>query len=271
MDVVAELNKDVVTEFPLDQAVGKLQPGLYLIAAKPWTAPKPAGAEQENVDQLATQWMVISDLGLTTLSGDDGIHAIVRSLSTAAPLAGVELRLIARNNEVLATKTTDAQGRVDFDPGLNRGTGGAAPGVLVATLADDYGFLNLTQGPFDLTDRGVAGRDAPATLDAFLYTERGVYRSGETVYVAALLRDAKGAAKSGLPLTLVVKRPDGVEYKRAASRTRASAAGRSACRSRPRRWRGPGRSTPSPIPRRRRSAMRNSCWKTMFRSGSTIS
>jgi uncharacterized protein YfaS (alpha-2-macroglobulin family) len=214
MDVAAELNKDVVTEFPLDQAVAKLQPGLYLVAAKPWAPPKPAGAEEESIDQLATQWMVISDLGLTTLSGDDGLHALVRSLSTAAPLAGVELRLIAKNNEVLASKTTGADGRADFDPGLTRGDGGAAPNVLVATLGDDYGFLSLTQAAFDLTDRGVSGRDAPAALDAFLYTERGVYRSGETVYVAALLRDAKGVAKTGVPLTLVVKRPDGVEYKR---------------------------------------------------------
>ena len=124
-------------------------------------------------------------------------------------------RLVARNNEVLATKTTGADGRVDFDPGLSRGKGGSAPGLLVATLADDYGFLSLAQNAFDLTDRGVTGRDPPAALDAFLYTERGVYRSGETVFATALLRDAKGVAKSGLPLTLVVKRPDGVEYKRA--------------------------------------------------------
>ena len=48
-----------------------------------------------------------------------------------------------------------------------------------------------------------------------MFTERGVYRSGETVFVTALLRDAKGAAIGGLPLTLVVKRPDGVEYRRA--------------------------------------------------------
>ena len=46
---------------------------------------------------------------------------MARSLATAAPLAGVEMRLIARNNEVLATKTTGADGRVDFDPGLSRG------------------------------------------------------------------------------------------------------------------------------------------------------
>jgi uncharacterized protein YfaS (alpha-2-macroglobulin family) len=215
MDVASELNKDVVTDFPLDEAVGRLQPGLYLVTAEPWKAPKPEGSEAESVDQIATQWMVISDLGLSTLSGADGVHAFARSLSTAKPLAGVEMRLLAHNNEVLAVKTTDASGRVDFDPGLSRGTGGAAPALLVATLADDYGFLSLTQAAFDLTDRGVAGRDAPGPLDAFLYTERGVYRSGETVFIGALLRDAKGVAKTGVPITLVVKRPDGVEYKRA--------------------------------------------------------
>ena len=38
------------------------------------------------------------------------LSALVRSLATAAPLSGVELRLIARNNEVLATRRTDAAG-----------------------------------------------------------------------------------------------------------------------------------------------------------------
>jgi len=216
MDVASTLNKDVVTDFPLLQAVGKLQPGVYLVTARPWKgSTAPGSSSDEDESAVATQWMVVSDLGLSTLSGDDGIHASVRSLATAAALADVEVRLVARNNEVLASKKTGADGRVDFDPGLSRGPGGSAPGLLVATLADDYGFLNLQQSAFDLTDRGVGGRAPPAALDAFVYTERGVYRSGETVFVAALLRDAKGEAKGGLPLTLVVKRPDGVEYKRA--------------------------------------------------------
>jgi hypothetical protein len=83
-----------------------------------------------------------------------------------------------------------------------------------ASLAGDHGFLDLKQSPFDLTDRGVKGRVAPAALDAFLYTERGVYRSGETVHLTALLRDTAGRGVTGLPLTLIVKRPDGVEYRR---------------------------------------------------------
>ena len=54
-----------------------------------------------------------------------------------------------------------------------------------------------------------------AGLDAFVYTERGVYRSGETVQVTTLLRDGEGMAALDVPLTLVVERPDGVEYRRA--------------------------------------------------------
>src|SRR6202522_4007287 len=216
MDVASALNEDVVTDFPVLDAVGKLEPGVYVITARPWKgAANPADTSGDDSVQLAAQWMVVSDLGLTAISADDGVHALVQSLGSAGPLSGVEFRLIARNNEVLATKTTGADGRVDFDPGLSRGKGASA-GLLVATSgAGDYGFLNLVQNAFDLTDRGVSGRDAPGALDACLFTERGVYRSGETVYVTALLRDAKGVAKSGLPLTLVVKRPDGVEYRRA--------------------------------------------------------
>ncbi len=41
MDVASVLNKDVVTDFPLDQAAPKMAPGLYLITAKPWSPPSP--------------------------------------------------------------------------------------------------------------------------------------------------------------------------------------------------------------------------------------
>jgi alpha-2-macroglobulin len=216
MDVASALNQDVVTDFPVVDAVGKLEPGVYVVTARPWKGvASPTTPDADDSIQLAAQWMVVSDLGLTAISGDDGVHAIVQSLGSAGPLSGVEFRLIARNNEVLATKTTGPDGRVDFDPGLSRGKGGSAPGLLVATLAGDYNFLSLAQNAFDLSDRGVAGREPATGLDAFLYTERGVYRSGETVFATALLRDSKGVAKSGLPLTLVVKRPDGVEYRRA--------------------------------------------------------
>ena len=36
MDVASALNQDVVTDFPVLEAVGKLEPGVYVITARPW-------------------------------------------------------------------------------------------------------------------------------------------------------------------------------------------------------------------------------------------
>ncbi len=207
----APLNQDTTTAFPVDQAIGTLEPGVYVMTARP----KEPGAA-DDYDALATQWFIVSDLGVAAFSGHDGIHVFANSLATTDVVAGAEVRLIARNNEILATRKTDAAGHALFEAGLTRGEGGSSPALLTVTAGgSDYAFLSLKGNPFDLTDRGVAGRPAPAGADAFVYAERGVYRSGETVHLTALLRDPLGNAVAGAPLTLVVERPDGVEYRRA--------------------------------------------------------
>jgi alpha-2-macroglobulin len=215
LEAAPQLNAEVTTAFPVMEAVGQLDPGLYVMTARPGDAVSVAEEDEESYETVATQWFIVSDLGLTAFSGKDGIHVLVRSLASALPAAGIEVRLVARNNEVLAAKRTDNAGHIQFDPGFSRGTGGAAPGLLVAEDGKgDYGFLDLGSSAFDLSDRGVKGRAAPAALDAFVYSERGVYRSGETVFLTALLRDGAGVSVPSVPLTLVIKRPDGVEYKR---------------------------------------------------------
>ncbi|KQO85005.1 alpha-2-macroglobulin [Methylobacterium sp. Leaf90] len=212
----AETNREAVTAFPVLQAVGKLEPGLYLMLAKPTGTTDSSEDEYGGYETQATQWFVVSDLGLTAFKGRDGVHVFARSLASAKTVSGAEIRLVARNNDVLATAKTDGQGHAAFPAGLARGEGGLAPGLVVAQVGDDYGFLDLALGAFDLSDRGVKGRPAPGGAEAYVFPERGVYRSGETVQLTALLRDPQGAAVAGLPLTLVVKRPDGVEYRRAA-------------------------------------------------------
>ncbi|MDQ0394167.1 alpha-2-macroglobulin family protein [Labrys monachus] len=209
MDLPTPPNEDVTTAFPVDEALGKIDPGLYVMTAQ---AGDTAGDDDS---QLATQWFVVSDLGLSTLKGKDGLHVFLRSIATASPLAGVKVRLLARDNEILATATTGPDGAAAFDAGLTKGSDGQEPALVVASDdKNDYAFIDLTQQAFDLTDRGVAGRDPPGPADAFVYVERGVYRRGETVHAAVLLRDGNANAVNDVPVTLIVQRPDGVEYSR---------------------------------------------------------
>ncbi|WP_151718205.1 alpha-2-macroglobulin family protein [Gemmobacter serpentinus] len=206
--VAQEVNKDVTTRLPMGEALNGLQAGIYAVKASvPGVDPYAVPA--------AWQWFVVSDLGVTSLSGTDGLHVIVRSLSSADAKEGVTVELLSRTNNVLGTAVTDDKGYARFDAGLTRGTGGGAPAMLVAKQGEgDLAFLSLTDPEFDLSDRGVEGREAAGPIDVFLTTDRGAYRAGETVYATALTRDPQANAIEGLPLTAIFKRPDGVEYAR---------------------------------------------------------
>jgi uncharacterized protein YfaS (alpha-2-macroglobulin family) len=59
------LNQDVTTAFPVDQALGDLQPGIYVMTA----AAKDPRSDEDS--QLATQWFIISDLGFRQFAGFD--------------------------------------------------------------------------------------------------------------------------------------------------------------------------------------------------------
>src|ERR1700710_402055 len=161
------LNQDVITAFPVDQALGDLQPGVYVMTA---TAKGP-GSDGDDDGSLARPWFIVSDLGLTAFSGNDGIHVFVNSLASTEAIGKAEARLSARYKEILATPTTDDAGHVLFEAGLARGEGGLSPALLTVTSEKaDYAFLSLKTSAFDLTDRGVAGRIAPAGADALVHS-----------------------------------------------------------------------------------------------------
>ena len=209
IDIKPELNKEVVTSIPIDETMGQRKPGVYFLTAQPSTN----GPEDYNV--RATQWFVISDIGLTSFHGEEQMQVFARSLSSANAIDGVEVTLIARNNEVLGKSVSDANGMASFDAGLLRGTGGLVPTVITAKKgADEFVFLDVLKPGFDLSDRGVQGREAPKGVDVYAWSERGIYRAGESVHISALARNASARAIEDLPLTFVFTRPDGVEERR---------------------------------------------------------
>jgi alpha-2-macroglobulin len=199
-----EPNREQRIDLPLAERLQSL-PGVYVLNAR---LPRAEG-DDDDAGPSATQWVVVSDLGLTTYRGRDGLTVAVRGLRDAAPREGVQLQLLARNNSHLARASTDATGFARIPADALRGSGGQEPVMLLAATDDgDFNFLDVSRSPFDLSDRGVAGRAHPGPLDAFLYTERGVYRPGEPVNLGILLRDDAGAAAPPLPLTLRLLRPD---------------------------------------------------------------
>ncbi|WP_119169096.1 alpha-2-macroglobulin family protein [Algihabitans albus] len=208
-------NAEQTTLIPLDEMIGSRAPGVYVVVA----GVADPQAEDEPWTQQATQWLVVSDLGLSLFEGRDGLTVFARSFADARAESEVELQLVARNNRILGRAVTGPDGRAGFPAGLLRGEGGNRPAALYASTAGgDFTFVDL-QGPaLDLSERGIAGRPSPGAVDAFLTPERGIYRPGEAVHLTALLRRDSGLALPGQPLTLSVRRSDGVEAHRTIGR-----------------------------------------------------
>lgn len=200
-----ELNKTGITGLPIDKMIGKnLEPGVYVIEAR-------VADRSYDSNEYSSQALIVSDIGLSTYSGPDGLHVMARDLNTAKPMEGVLVTLVARNNRELKSGKTDNSGFVHFADSAINGIGGNMPAFLTASRnTKQFTVLNLRNESFDLSDRGAKGSDLNGPVSAYVFSERGIYRPGEIAHINALLRKENGEAEKEVPLTLMIYRPDGV-------------------------------------------------------------
>ncbi|MEM9705991.1 MAG: MG2 domain-containing protein, partial [Pseudomonadota bacterium] len=207
LDVTSQQNETATTVFALGAALPNLKPGAYFVRVR--DASKSADRRRP---AQAWRWIVYTDMAITTYSGVDGVDVFVRSIETARPVAGVELALIARNNDILARVVTNTEGRARFDGPVTRGSGVLAPRMIMAFgPQDDFAVNDLQRAPLDLSDRNVAGRSTPAAIEGYLYFDRGIYRPGETAHITGLLRDTNTLVSVDRAVTAIVYRPNGAE------------------------------------------------------------
>ncbi|MEZ5997098.1 MAG: MG2 domain-containing protein, partial [Hyphomonas sp.] len=207
IDIQRQQNAPVISVFPLEAAIGTLKPGAYFVTVKD------AADLDASVGPPASssRWIMLTDLAITAYEGENGLDVTLRSLKDGKPVSDTAVQLIARNNDVLSEGKSDQQGRVVFPAELTKGQGNMAPKLIMAISAKgELAALDLTRAPVDLSDEEVGGRYTPDLIDAYLYTDRGIYRPGEEVELTAMLRDRTGRAVTGRSGNLVLYRPNGL-------------------------------------------------------------
>src|SRR5690606_13848517 len=112
------------------------------------------------------------------------------SLTTGVPLEGVDVALADASGETLWTGKTDAEGVVRA-PGMQKHSG--EPRAIVATTSQgDAALLDLADWDtnFEPYRFGLpyAWGETATGLRGYVFTERGVYRAGETVHVKGFVR-----------------------------------------------------------------------------------
>ena len=85
MDVNDIKNDSVVTLIPIHDLLKNKQPGVYVLIAT--DANKKTDSDDEEFGEMAVQWVVDSDIALTTFNGAGGLTVFARSYASAAPLS----------------------------------------------------------------------------------------------------------------------------------------------------------------------------------------
>lgn len=178
-----------------------------------------AKGEDESWDQRA---VLVTDLGLLLKRNADGSRELfVTGIRSGQPVADVTVSVLAANGLSLAETRTDAEGRAHLPPvdGFTREK------AAVAVLAEhsqnglvDAAYLPLrdVEREVDLSRFNVGGRTSAAEgLNAFVFSQRGIFRPGETLHFGMLVRRADWAAlPPDLPFQAVLVDPTGVDVSR---------------------------------------------------------
>jgi alpha-2-macroglobulin len=148
--------------------------------------------------------ILASDLGLTAKRGDDGnTHVFVTDLKTTAPISGVQIDLYDFQQQIIASASTDFEGKTVI-------TTKEAPFALVARNGQQRGYLKLSSGDaLALSNFDVSGEYVQKGLKGFLYGERGVWRPGDSLFLTFILEDENKLLPADHPVVLEMMNPQG--------------------------------------------------------------
>ena len=154
--------------------------------------------------------VIVTDLGLIAKQATDGARDVfVQSISEGKPVEGAMVEVWARNGAVLVARKTDINGVANV-PSLTGFTREKTPALIVVKKAGDLSYLpldrserNLDLSRFDVG--GLSFGNLPNQIQAYLFSDRGMYRPGDTIHIGIVAKQSSWAQKlSDVPVEVEV-------------------------------------------------------------------
>jgi uncharacterized protein YfaS (alpha-2-macroglobulin family) len=174
---------------PLGPLLGKAQAGLYLLRAEA-TVADPRWITYERSDLALLQ---VTRLGLQAWYDYEGVQVWLTGLTDTAPVQGARVSLYSAQGEEFWVGETDAAGMAKAPGAIT--SEAPRPWFLVATQGEDAAFVRLSGESlgggawlYGYQSSGDEGLPTARRLTGHLFSERGIYRPGEEVFLKGIVR-----------------------------------------------------------------------------------
>jgi uncharacterized protein YfaS (alpha-2-macroglobulin family) len=168
------------------------------------------GGDSEGGGIQDTRLILITDLGFIVKQSKDGARDVfVQSIHTGLPVDGARIEALGRNGQAVIAATTENGGRAHLAK-FGNWRREKTPLMIVAQKDSDFSFM-----PFNTNGRalelsrfdtgGIENEKSAAQVNAYLFTDRGIYRPGETAHIAMIARTADWKSSlAGLPVEIEI-------------------------------------------------------------------
>jgi len=148
--------------------------------------------------------LIASSIALTAKRENDGIHVWAVDVESSKPISGLSLELYGKINDLLATQRTNSNGYVFFKITSEEGY------VIKGQGNRGLALLKLNQSNWETSRFDVGGvQEENNNARLFGYTERGVYRPGDTIHFAGIVRETIEKPLANVQMSIAVKNPMG--------------------------------------------------------------
>lgn len=174
------------------------------------------GATQDSSEYGDARLILLTNLGIIRkVNLDQSSVVFVSYLSSGGPASDIDISVLGRNGYPIWAGVTNSDGRVDiphFSPREYRNE--KEPVAIVARHDSDVSFIpyfadmaqSAEYSKFDVGGT-YAQKDAP--LKSFVFSDRGIYRPGETLTIGAIIANKSFTPMSEIPVKLEISDPRG--------------------------------------------------------------
>ncbi len=207
IDLNNQANEWMLNELDLSDLFSNYGDGIFLISMRftpedvsvPITSDKLTYLEEKG--QIYKP-ILLSDIGMTLKSGNNDHVFFITDLITAQPLSGARVSLLNYDGEEITSAVSNAQGIATFTRSRYFYNATAKKGTQITALKKDD--MQWSTSGFD-----VGGlREYGNNTRGFIYTERGVYRPGDSVHVGFIARNKDKTFPQNHPVSITVRDPE---------------------------------------------------------------
>ncbi|MGR6872481.1 alpha-2-macroglobulin family protein [Pseudomonas sp. HK3] len=192
-ELPAQANKRREFNIPISTIAELNKPGLYVAVMDI------PGTYKNNSH---TTYFMVTDLGIHVRRYQVGMDVYVNSIKSAEPIDDVKLQVVDYRGNILKSAVTKDGGHANYYHIKSSAR------YLIAQYQDSYSILPIKQAALDLSEFDLGKRPYQEN-ELFIYSERDLYRPGDTVNFNALLRNFDGQLSRNTPLKAKLKQPTG--------------------------------------------------------------